>query len=65
VGFLVLPPIFGVIAERYGYRPMWWLAGVLPFAAIVVYLLPERLAPPEPAPTAHPAPGPRARPRPS
>ena len=50
LGFLVLPPIFGVVAEQAGYRVMFWIAGVLPFAAIAVYLLPERHTPDGAAP---------------
>jgi MFS family permease len=41
VGFLILPPLFGVIAENVGYRPMWWVAGLMPLAALAMYLLPE------------------------
>jgi MFS family permease len=42
VGFLIMPPIFGVIAQQAGYRPMYWVASVLPFLALAVYLTPER-----------------------
>ncbi|HKI99705.1 MAG TPA: MFS transporter [bacterium] len=42
LGFLVMPPVFGTVAEHLGYRPMWWIAGLLPFCAMGVYLLPER-----------------------
>ncbi len=42
LGLLSSAPVFGVVAERWGYAPMWWIAGVLVFTALVTYLLPER-----------------------
>ena len=44
LGLLSSPPLFGVIAERWGYAPMWWIAGAMALGAIGPYLLPERRA---------------------
>ncbi|MCH9044783.1 MAG: MFS transporter [SAR324 cluster bacterium] len=41
LGLLCSPPLFGVIAERWGYAPMWWIAGAMALGAIGPYLLPE------------------------
>jgi MFS family permease len=61
-GLLSSSPVFGLIAEHWGYQVMWWIAGALVLIAIVIYLLPEpsmhRLATigPESRPSAAPAP---------
>jgi MFS family permease len=64
LGFLVMPPIFGWVAENFGFRPMWWLAGVLPFAALLVYLTPEGRMPAAAKSEAGPKAGPATPPKP-
>lgn len=40
LGFLSSAPIYGLVAENWGYGPMWWIAAALTFGAIGFYLLP-------------------------
>lgn len=34
LGGLVVPPLFGLLADQVGYRPGWWLLGALAFAGM-------------------------------
>ena len=40
MGFLSSAPVYGFVAERWGYQPMWWISAALTFGAICFYLLP-------------------------
>ena len=45
LGLLAAPPLFGGIAEKFGYSPMWWIAGGMVFVSLFIYMLPERPLP--------------------
>ncbi len=43
LGLLSSAPMFGVVAERFGYPVMWWIAGAMALAAMGTYFLPARI----------------------
>lgn len=47
MGLMAAPPLFGGIAEIYGYSPMWWIAGGMVFISLFIYLVPQRPVPGE------------------
>ena len=38
VGMMFTVPLFGSIAERLGYHPMWWAAASISILGIGIYL---------------------------
>lgn len=42
MGTLSAAPLFGVVAQNWGYSLMWWIAGGLVLASLGIYLLPDR-----------------------
>ena len=40
LGLSISSPAFGVIAEKVGYPPMWWISGGLTLCSVAIYVMP-------------------------